>query len=280
MVDLVGIDAVKQVIKAAKFHQFVIHETRPTFKDGLCNSPNIWDATNADNQDDAALKFQLWAETVLNSNPNNHKIYYLHLGIFKQEGTTGAATRYNPTICAFVLQGHLNPAQQVPYIQSAMSSPAGGRAVSDSEPNAPAQFSNHTNEHYKLMLELERAKWENDQLRASILQDDNEDDDDDDDEDEDIIDQFFGSDEAPGTNPIKEALGKIVLNFAEQMTAAKPEQEVIKAFDKIKTAAPDAGKLLIKLGEIADQNPAQIQEFITQILTTLNSSNDGTEKEN
>jgi hypothetical protein len=280
MVDIVGIDAVKQVIKSAKFHQFVIHETRPTFKDYVCNSPNIWDATNADNQEDAANKFQQWAETVLNSNPNNHKTYYLHLGIFRAEGTAGQPPKYNPTICAFVLQGHMHPVQHNNYIQSAMSSPAGGRAASESEPNAPAQLSNHTNEmdHYKLMLELERARWENDQLRASILEED--DDDDDDEEEADIIEQFFGSDEATGTNPIKEALGKIVLNFAEQMTAAKPEQEVIKAFDKIKAAAPDAGKLMIKLGEIAEQNPAQIQEFINQILTTLNSSNNGTEQNN
>lgn len=276
MVDIVGIDAVKQVIRAGKFHQFLIHETRPAFKDYQCITPSVWDGSNADNQEDAANKFGAWAETLLNSNPNNHKQYYLHMGIMKQEGTSGAATKYNPVISSFVLQGHVTHAPAP--IQSAYGSPAGGRAGSDSEPERPVQYASPTNEmdHYKLMLELERARWENDQLRASILEDEDEDED----EEEDIIEEFFGSDEATGTNPIKEALGKIVLNFAEQMTAAKPEQEVIKAFEKIKTAAPDAGKLLVKLGAIAEQNPAQIQEFINQILTTLNSSDNGTEEKN
>lgn len=135
---------------------------------------------------------------------------------------------------------------------------------------------------YSVLLELERLKWENEQLRASIL-DDLESDDDDDESDDDeespgnVFESFFSGvvNAAPETqSPIQQSVARIITGFADSLTKNQVNPQIMAALETIKGAAPESEKLIIQLGEIAKSNPAQIKEFVSTLLTTLQNGSE------
>ena len=275
MVDLCGVESIQAAILASPVFAWRITESKPVFSEsGYLKSTSIFDGTNVDNKEEASKRFGDWAEMILSGNPNNNKVYYLTLAD-NNTNEIGRKKRIEPITFSFSLVSpYINNPN--PYTRSGFSFPAGGKK--DNSFEAPQELSQDSGKNYALMLELEKLRWENEMLRQSIIGDDiNIDDDMEEDEEEEekenIFESFFSgvvnSPPEEQTN-VQRQFSSIIEGLASKLTGINNNPE-LDALKQIKAAAPDADKLIIKLGEIAKNNPEQMKEFVSSLLITFNT---------
>jgi len=131
-----------------------------------------------------------------------------------------------------------------------------------------------SHEEFLMLLVTEELldEYEADLLLCEELEGEEEDEEEEEEEKTNPFESFFSGvvNAAPEVQtPMQKAVSDIISGFAAKLVQSKsPEAE---ALEQIKATAPDAGKLLVILGQKAKENPDQIKEFVSQLLTTFNS---------
>lgn len=271
-----GIHAVLKRLDASPVHTWKIYADKPTTNEsGRIVKGNLMvDAHHTTTKEESAELFEDWANLIINT-PAESNTYFMVIARPDEESSgAGRKMKTEPQQVIFTLYGGGNNSEDSSSSFVAFKSPGG---ASNNGTNAPEEY-------FELLKRVSILEAENDNLKSSIINDaedledleepeDLEDEDYEEEEKENPFTSFFSGvvNAAPEVQtPMQKAVSDIISGFASKLVQSKsPEAE---ALEQIKATAPEAGKLLVILGQKAKEDPAQIKEFVNQLLTTFNEA--------
>ena len=266
-----GIHAVIKRLESSPVHTWKIYADKPSINEigRIVKGNLLYDAHHAANKEESAELFENWADLLINTPAESNTYFMVISRPDEDEGKPGRKIKTEPQQVIFTLYGGSQEDNGQPSFVP-FKSPAGG---SSGTTNAPEEY-------FELLKRISILESENINLKNSIInnEEDLEEMDEDleeeeEDEKENPFTSFFSGvvNAAPEIQtPMQKAVSDIISGFASKLVQSKsPESE---ALEQIKASAPDAEKLLIILGQKAKENPAQIKDFVNQLLTTFNET--------
>jgi hypothetical protein len=272
-----GIHAVLKRLEASPVFTWKVYADKPTTNESgrVIKGTVIYDAHHVNSKEESAECFENWANLLINT-PAESNTYFMVISHPEEaESKPGRKAKTEAQHVIFTLYGGANSEDNSASFV-AFKSPAGG---SNNNTNAPEEY-------FELLKRVSILEAENNNLKSSIINDaedledleepeDLEDEDYEEEEKENPFTSFFSGvvNAAPEVQtPMQKAVSDIISGFASKLVQSKSPE--VEALEQIKATAPDAGKLLIILGQKAKEDPAQIKEFVNQLLTTFNNGKD------
>lgn len=267
-----GTHAVISRLEASPVYTWKIYADKPTTNESgrIVKGSLMLDGHHVTSREDSIEYFEKWADTLIGTPAESNTYFMIISEPEAGEIKPGRKIKAEPQQVIFTLYGG-QLGEPAPASLVANSFPAGGRS----------NQSNNQEEYFELLKRVSILEAENTNLKNSIINDpedledleDLEEDEEEEEEKENAFESFFSGvvNAAPEIQtPMQKAVSDIISGFAAKLVQSKsPEAE---ALEQIKATAPDAGKLLVILGQKAKENPEQIKEFVSQLLTTFNET--------
>lgn len=269
-----GTHAVISRLEASPVYTWKIYGDKPTINESgrIVKGSLMVDGHHVTSREDSIECFQNWANSVINT-PAEGNTYFMVISEPEAgEIKPGRRAKAEPQHVIFTLYGG-QIGEPAPASLVGNSFPAGGRS------NA----TNNQEEYFELLKRVSILEAENTNLKNTIINDpedledledlEEEDEEEEEDDKPNPFESFFSGvvNAAPEVQtPMQKAVSDIISGFAAKLVQSKSPE--VEALEQIKATAPDAGKLLVILGQKAKENPDQIKEFVSQLLTTFNET--------
>jgi hypothetical protein len=267
-----GTHAVISRLEASPVYTWRIYGDKPTTNESgrIIKGSLMVDGHHVTSREDSIEYFEKWADTVKGTPAESNTYFMIISEPEAGEIKPGRKIKAEPQQVIFTLYA-AQIGEPAPPSLVVNSFPAGGRSNANNNPE----------EYFELLKRVSILEAENTNLKNTIINDpedledleDLEEDEEEEEEDKpNPFESFFSGvvNAAPEVQtPMQKAVSDIISGFAAKLVQSKSPE--VEALEQIKATAPDAGKLLVILGQKAKENPDQIKEFVSQLLTTFNS---------